>query len=89
MADILNRAQKIQPGNKTLPKYLASWVRPNTSDAKDGLAGYAFGYSDFESFFGSFIFWTFDISSSRARIETTFMKASPEVPCYQRKATIN
>jgi hypothetical protein len=64
-------------------------MRPNTSDAKDGLAGYAFGYSDFESFFGSFIFWTFDISSSRARIETPFMKASPEVPCYQRKATIN
>ena len=55
MADILSRAHKIQLGNKTFRKELASWVRPNTSDAKDGLPGYAFGYSDFESFFGSFI----------------------------------
>ena len=79
MADILSRAHKIQLGNKAFRKELASWVRPNTSDAKDGLPGYAFGYSDFESFFGSFIFGTFDMSSSRARIETSFMKASPAV----------
>jgi hypothetical protein len=79
MADILSRAHKIQLGNKAFRKELASWVRPNTSDAKDGLPGYAFGYSDFESFFGSFIFGTFDMSSSRARIESTFMKASPAV----------
>lgn len=79
MADILSRAHKIQLGNKAFRKELASWVRPNTSDAKDGLPGYAFGYSDFQSFFGSFIFGTFDMSSSRARIETSFMEASPAV----------
>jgi hypothetical protein len=79
MADILSKAHKIQLGNKAFRKELASWVRPNTSDAKDGLPGYAFGYSDFESFFGSFIFGTFDMSSSRARIETSFMKSSPAV----------
>jgi hypothetical protein len=79
MADILSRAHKIQLGNKAFRKELASWVRPNTSDAKDGLPGYAFGYSDFASFFGSFIFGTFDMSSSRARIETSFMEASPAV----------
>jgi hypothetical protein len=79
MANILSRAHKIQLGNKAFRKELASWVRPNTSDAKDGLPGYAFGYSDFESFFGSFIFGTFDMSSSRARIETSFMIASPAV----------
>ena len=79
MADILARAHKIQLGNKAFRKELASWVRPNTSDAKDGLPGYSFGYSDFESFFGSFIFGTIDMSSSRARIETSYMKASPAV----------
>lgn len=79
MAEILGSAHKIQLGNKAFRKELASWVRPNTSDAKDGLPGYSFGYSDFESFFGSFIFGTFDMSSSRARIETSFMKASPAV----------
>ena len=79
MADLLGRAHKIQLGNKAFRKELASWVRPNTSDAKDGLPGYSFGYSDFESFFGSFIFGTFDMSGSRARIETSFMKASPAV----------
>jgi hypothetical protein len=79
MSDILAKAHKIQLGNKAFRKELASWVRPNTSDAKDGLPGYSFGYSDFESFFGSFIFGTFDMSSSRARIETSYMKASPAV----------
>jgi nitroreductase len=79
MANLLARAHKIQLGNKAFRKELASWVRPNTSDAKDGLPGYSFGYSDFESFFGSFIFGTFDMSSSRARIETSYMKASPAV----------
>jgi hypothetical protein len=79
MADLLARAHKIQLGNKAFRKELASWVRPNTSDAKDGLPGYSFGYSDFESFFGSFIFGTFDMSDSRARTETSYMKASPAV----------
>ena len=79
MADILARAHKIQLGNKAFRKELASWVRPNTSDAMDGLPGYSFGYSDFESFFGSFIFGTFDMSKSRARIETSYMEESPAV----------
>lgn len=79
MADLLARAHKIQLGDKAFRKELASWVRSNTSDAKDGLPGYSFGYSDFESFFGSFIFATFDMSSSRARTETSYMKASPAV----------
>ncbi len=79
MADLLARAHKIQLANKAFRKELASWIRPNTSDAKDGLPGYSFGYSDFESYFGSFIFGTFDMSSSRASIETAYMKESPAV----------
>jgi hypothetical protein len=79
MADVLARAHKIQLGNKAFRKELASWVRPNITAARDGLPGYSFGYTDFESFFGSFIFGTFDMSSSRARIETSYMKASPAV----------
>ena len=79
MANILAAAHKIQLGNKAFRKELASWVRPNTSDAMDGLPGYSFGYSDFESFFGSFIFGTFDMSTSRARIETSYMEESPAV----------
>lgn len=79
MADLLARAHKVQLANKAFRKELASWIRPNTSDAKDGLPGYSFGYSDFESYFGSFIFGTFDMSSSRASIETAYMKDSPAV----------
>ena len=79
MAELLARAQKMQLGNKAFRKELASWIRPNNSDAKDGLPGYSFGYSDFESFFGSFIFGAFDMSSSRARVETANMKTSPAV----------
>jgi len=79
MADILARSQKIQLGNKEMRKELANWIRSNTSDARDGLPGYSFGYSDFESYLGKFIFGTFDMSSSRARVETANMIASPAV----------
>jgi len=79
MAELLARSQKMQLGNKALRKELASWIRPNNSQELDGLPGYSFGYSDFESFFGSFIFGTFDMSSSRARVETANMKTSPAV----------
>ncbi|HPS92791.1 MAG TPA: hypothetical protein PKV33_11580 [Methanothrix sp.] len=79
MADILARAQKMQLGNKDLRKELAAWIRPNNSKEKDGLPGYSFGYSDFESYLGSFIFGTLDMSSSRARVETANMLASPAV----------
>ena len=79
IAEILARAQKIQLGNKEMRKELAAWVRPNNSDAMDGLPGYSFGYSDFESFLGAFLFATFDMSSSRARIETANIISSPAV----------
>jgi nitroreductase len=82
MADILARAQKMQLGNKDLRKELAAWIRPNNSKENDGLPGYSFGYSDFESFFGSFIFGTLDMSSSRARVETANMLASPAVAVF-------
>lgn len=79
MAELLARSQKMQLGNKAFRKELASWIKPNNSPQLDGLPGYSFGYSDFESFFGSFIFGTFDMSSSRARVETANMKTSPAV----------
>jgi hypothetical protein len=77
MAEILARAHKIQLGNKEFRRELASWIRPNTSDAYDGLPGYAFGYSDFESYLGKFIFGAFDTSWSRARKESALMRESP------------
>jgi len=85
MADILARSQKMQLGNKAYRKELAAWIRPNNSEEKDGLPGYSFGYSDFESFFGSFIFGAFDMSSSRARVETANMKKSPAVAVLSTK----
>jgi hypothetical protein len=79
MAEILGESHRIQLGNKAFRKDLARWIRANNEDAWDGLPGYAFGYSDFESYFGKFIFGTFDTSSSRARKEMALMEASPAV----------
>ncbi len=79
MADLLARSHKIQLGNSSFRKELASWIRSNKSDAYDGLPGYAFGYSDFESYFGRFIFGTFDTSFSRARKEAALMREAPAV----------
>jgi hypothetical protein len=79
MAEVLGESHKIQLGNKAFRKDLARWIRANDEDAWDGLPGYAFGYSDFESYFGKFIFGTFDTSASRARKEMALMNASPAV----------
>ncbi len=79
MAGVLGESHKIQLGNKAFRKDLARWIRANDEDAWDGLPGYAFGYSDFESYFGKFIFGTFDTSASRARKEMALMEASPAV----------
>jgi hypothetical protein len=79
MAEVLGESHRIQLGNKAFRKDLARWIRANNEDAWDGLPGYAFGYSDFESYFGKFIFGAFDTSSSRARKEMALMKASPAV----------
>ncbi len=79
MAEVLGESHKIQLANKAFRKDLARWIRANDEDAWDGLPGYAFGYSDFESYFGKFIFGTFDTSSSRARKEMALMEASPAV----------
>jgi hypothetical protein len=79
MSNLLARAHKIQLGNKAFRKELATWIRANNSPEKDGLPGYSFGYTDFESYFGQFIFGTFDMSGSRARVETAYMRASPAV----------
>ncbi len=79
MAEVLGESHKIQLGNKAFRKDLARWIRANNEDAWDGLPGYAFGYSDFESYFGKFIFGTFDTSASWARKEMALMEASPAV----------
>ena len=79
MAEVLGESHRIQLGNKAFRKDLARWIRRNDEDAWDGLPGYAFGYSDFESYFGKFIFGTFDTSTSRARKEMALMRASPAV----------
>jgi hypothetical protein len=79
MAEVLGESHRIQLGNKAFRKDLARWIRRNDEDAWDGLPGYAFGYSDFESYFGKFVFGTFDTSASRARKEMALMKASPAV----------
>jgi hypothetical protein len=79
MAEVLGESHKIQLGNKAFRKDLARWIRANDEDAWDGLPGYAFGYSDFESYFGKFIFGAFDTSASRARKEMALMEASPAV----------
>ncbi len=79
MAEVLGESHRIQLGNKAFRKDLARWIRANNEDAWDGLPGYAFGYSDFESYFGKFIFGAFDTSTSRARKEMALMKASPAV----------
>jgi hypothetical protein len=45
---------------------LASWIHPNRSNSRDGIPGYAFGFSDILSLMGPLIIRTFDIGKGQA-----------------------
>ena len=46
--------------DKAFRHELSSWIRANNSDAKDGIRGYGFGFSDLMSRAGPFVVRAFD-----------------------------
>src|SRR5215207_702304 len=60
LADLISEGDRIQLSDKRFRRELASWIHSNRSHSKDGMPGYAFGYSDIMSHMGPFVLRTFD-----------------------------
>jgi hypothetical protein len=66
LADLIAQGDRIQLSDKRFRRELASWIHSNRGHSKDGMPGYAFGFSDIMSHMGPFVLRTFDIGKGQA-----------------------
>lgn len=77
LADIVAEGDRIQMSDKRFRRELASWIHSNRSHSKDGMPGYAFGYSDVMSYMRPFVIRTFDIGKGQAAKDRQLALGSP------------
>jgi len=77
VVDLIAAGDRIQLGNKSFRRELAAWVRPNHSDANDGIPGYGFGFSDVVALTGPFVIRTFDLGNFQAARDRELAEGSP------------
>lgn len=77
LADLIAEGDRIQLTDKKFRRELASWIHSNRSHSKDGMPGYAFGYSDIMSHMGPFVLRTFDIGKGQAAKDRQLAAGSP------------
>jgi hypothetical protein len=77
IVDLIAAGDRIQLGNKSFRRELAAWVRPNHSDAHDGIPGYGFGFSDVVALTGPFVIRTFDLGNFQAARDRELAEGSP------------
>ncbi len=77
IADLVSEADRLQARNKHFRHELARWVHANTSSRRDGIPGYAEGFSDLASHFGWLAVRTFDWGNGKAAKDQQLAKGSP------------
>jgi len=77
LADLIAEGDRIQLSDKRFRRELASWIHSNRSHSKDGMPGYAFGYSDIMSHMGPFVLRTFDFGKRQAAKDLQLAAGSP------------
>jgi nitroreductase len=77
LADLITEGDNVQLSDKRFRRELASWLHPNRSQSRDGIPGYAFGFSDIMSLIGPFVIRTFDIGERQAAKDRQLASGSP------------
>jgi nitroreductase len=77
IADLIAEGDRIQMSDRRFRRELASWMHPNRSHSKDGMPGYAFGFSDIMSLLGPFAIRTFDLGKGQAAKDRELATGSP------------
>lgn len=77
VGDLIAEADRLQWANKHFRREYAGWVHPNRSPRRDGLRGYAIGFSDLISHAGPFVLRTFDLGKGRAAQDREITAGSP------------
>jgi hypothetical protein len=76
LAEMEAKAHKVQIGNGDFRRDLARWLRPNNTDAKDGMPLYTFGVPDSVSMIFPSAFKAFDLSRLVAKKDMGLIKGS-------------
>jgi nitroreductase len=77
LADLIAEADRIQRGSSAFRKELASWVRPNETQYRDGLPARSFGILEWLSFAAPAILRTFDRGGGAAARDRDIAQHSP------------
>jgi hypothetical protein len=76
-SDLVTESDRIQMSDKRFRRELASWVHSNRSLLRDGMPGYALGFSDTMSLIGPFVIRTFDMGRGQAAKDKDLALGSP------------
>lgn len=77
LADLIAEGDRIQGGDRSFRRELASWIHPNRSHSRDGIPGYGIGLGDLKSLTGPFVVRTFDQGRGRAAHDRELAEGSP------------
>jgi hypothetical protein len=80
VADLIAQGDQVQMADQNFRRELASWMHSSRSNSRDGLPGYAFGYSqsmDFLTPVVSLIVRTFDMGQGQAAKDRQLATGSP------------
>lgn len=77
LADLIAEGDRVQGGDRSFRRELASWIHPNRSHSRDGIPGYGMGLGDLKSMTGPFVVRTFDLGRGRAAHDRELAEGSP------------
>jgi hypothetical protein len=77
IASLVAEADRIQMADKRFRRELAAWLRPNRSERRDGMPGFALGLGDIMAAAGPLIVRTFDVGRGRAAHDEELAQGSP------------
>jgi hypothetical protein len=77
IASLVAEGDRLQMADKRFRRELAAWLRPNWSDRRDGMPGFAIGYGDVMAAAGPLIVRTFDVGRGRAAHDEELAEGSP------------
>lgn len=77
LADLVASGDRQQMADRRFRRELAAWMSSNRSRSRDGIPGYAFGFSDLMATAGPLVVRTFDIGKGQAAKDRELALGSP------------
>ncbi len=77
VADLIAEGDRIQAADPSVRREMASWVRNNSSEKRDGLRGYSFGYGSLQSWLAPFYVKLVDWGAAQSSRDRDLISTAP------------